>query len=48
MGIYDLHALVLVHYGNATGDEIRQFITMIQTKVQEKFGVQIIPEVNVI
>lgn len=47
-GVYDRHALVLVNYGNATGSQIRNLITMIQSKVQEKFGIEIIPEVNVI
>jgi UDP-N-acetylmuramate dehydrogenase len=46
-GVYDRHALVLVNYGNATGSQIRNLITMIQSKVQEKFGIEIIPEVNV-
>lgn len=46
-GVYDRHALVLVNYGNATGSQIRNLITMIQSKVQEKFGIEIVPEVNV-
>ena len=47
-GIYDRHALVLVNYGNATGNQIRDLIIMIQSKVKEKFNVKIIPEVNII
>lgn len=46
-GIYDRHALVLVNYGNATGMQIKDLITMVQTKVQEKFGIKIVTEVNV-
>ncbi len=46
-GVYDRHALVLVNYGNASGQQIKDLITMIQTKVQEKFGIEIVPEVNV-
>lgn len=48
VGVYDRHALVLVNYGNATGTQIKDLITMIQSKVQEKFGIEIIPEVNVV
>ena len=47
-GVYDRHALVLVNYGNATGPQIKNLITMIQSKVQEKFGIEIVPEVNVL
>jgi UDP-N-acetylmuramate dehydrogenase len=46
-GVYDRHALVLVNYGNATGAQIKGLIMMIQSKVQEKFGIKIVPEVNV-
>jgi len=47
-GIYDRHALVLVNYGNATGPQIKNLITMIQEKIQEKFAIEIVPEVNVL
>lgn len=47
-GVYDRHALVLVNYGNATGPQIKNLITMIQSKIQEKFGIEIVPEVNVL
>ena len=41
-------ALVLVNYGDATGDEIYQLAMSIQQSVFEKFQVKIIPEVNII
>lgn len=47
-GVYERHALVLVNYGNATGSQIKNLITMIQFKVKEKFGIEIEPEVNII
>lgn len=47
-GVYERHALVLVNYGNTTGAQIKNLITMVQDKVQEKFAIEIIPEVNVI
>jgi UDP-N-acetylmuramate dehydrogenase len=46
-GVYDRHALVLVNYGNATGQQIKSLIKMIQSRVEEKFNIKIIPEVNV-
>jgi UDP-N-acetylmuramate dehydrogenase len=41
-------ALVLVNYGNASGNEIFQLALEIQKSVKEKFGVTILPEVNLI
>lgn len=46
-GSHKDQALVLVNYGNATGDEIYQLALAIQDSVFEKFQVRIIPEVNV-
>ena len=46
--VYDKHALVLVNYWNATGSQIKNLISLIQWKVKEKFGIDIIPEVNII
>jgi len=46
-GAHKNQALVLVNYGNATGDEIWNLAMQIQASVKEKFGVVIEPEVNV-
>lgn len=46
-GVYDKHALVLVNYGNATGQQIKDLIILIQSKVQEKFWIYLQPEVNI-
>jgi UDP-N-acetylmuramate dehydrogenase len=47
-GAHKDQALVLVNYGGATGNEIYQLALDIQASVQEKFGITITPEVNVI
>lgn len=47
-GSHKDQALVLVNYGGASGSEIWQLAMDIQASVQEKFGVTINPEVNVI
>ena len=48
VGSHKDQALVLVNYGGATGSEVWQLAMDIQASVKEKFGVDIIPEVNVI
>lgn len=47
-GVYENHALVLVNHGSATGKQMQALITLIQSKVQEKFGILLLPEVNVL
>lgn len=47
-GAHKNQALVLVNYGNATGKEIWNMAIAIQQSVQEKFGINIEPEVNII
>lgn len=47
-GCHKNQALVLVNYGTAKGSEILQLAQMIQQSVKEKFGVSLIPEVNII
>lgn len=47
-GSHKDQALVLVNYGGATGDEVWQLAMSIQQSVKEKFGIEIIPEVNII
>ncbi len=47
-GSHKDQALVLVNYGNATGNEILDLAMNIQSSVKEKFGIIIEPEVNII
>lgn len=47
-GSHAKQALVLVNYGGATGHEIYQLAMDIKDSVNEKFGVEIKPEVNLI
>jgi UDP-N-acetylmuramate dehydrogenase len=47
-GSHKDQALVLVNYGGATGAEIWQLALDIQQSVKDKFGIDIVPEVNVI
>ncbi len=47
-GSHKDQALVLVNYGNATGAEIIDLAMKIKSSVKEKFGIDILPEVNVI
>ena len=47
-GSHKDQALVLVNYGNASGDEIYQLALAIQQSVLDKFQVKIIPEVNIV
>jgi UDP-N-acetylmuramate dehydrogenase len=47
-GVHAKQALVLVNYGNATGQELLDLSKKIQNTVFEKFGIEIEAEVNVI
>jgi len=40
--------LVLVNYGDGTGEEIKALSQQIQAAVAEKFGIHLHPEVNFI
>lgn len=47
-GSHKSQALVLVNYGNATGNEVYQLALAIQKSVFDKFGIEIKPEVNLV
>lgn len=47
-GVHKNQALVLVNYDNATGAEILELAYTIIDSVKKKFGIAIIPEVNII
>nr|WP_299000768.1 UDP-N-acetylmuramate dehydrogenase [uncultured Allomuricauda sp.] len=47
-GVHKKQALVLVNYGNASGQDIMDLATDIQKTVKKKFNIEITPEVNII
>ncbi len=47
-GVHSRQALVLVNHGNATGQDILNLASNIQKTVLDRFGVRILPEVNII
>lgn len=46
-GVHKMQALVIVNYGQAKGHEILDLSKRIQASVKEKFGVELVPEVNI-
>ena len=46
-GTYEHQALVIVNHDNATGQEIWNFAQQVMSTVEEKFGIVLIPEVNI-
>jgi UDP-N-acetylmuramate dehydrogenase len=48
VGCYEHQALVIVNYGNANGEEIYHFSSLIIESVKEKFGLTLEREVNII
>jgi len=47
-GVHDKQALVLVNYGKANANEIIELANEIISKIQNKFGIKLEPEVNII
>ena len=47
-GTHVHHALVIVNYGEATGEEIRDFQNYVKNTVTTKFGIELEAEVNII
>ncbi len=48
VGVHNKQALVLVNHGGATGVEILDLAQKIIASVKEKFGLELVPEVNLI
>lgn len=48
VGVHRLQALVIVNYGGASGQEVIDLSTEVRKSVQELFGIDLIPEVNII
>ena len=48
VGVHERQALVLVNYGGARGEEIKDLALQIISDVFKKFGLKLTPEVNLI
>ncbi len=48
VGVHDRQALVLVNHGGAKGGEVLDLANKIIADVKEKFGLELVPEVNLI
>ena len=48
VGVHERQALVIVNHGGATGGEVIAFACTVQTRVREKFGIEIDTEVNIL
>jgi UDP-N-acetylmuramate dehydrogenase len=45
VGVYDRHALIIISFGRATGEDIVEYAECIAWEVKQRFGVTIDPEV---
>lgn len=48
VGTYEKHALTVVNYGGASGQEILDFTSQMQADVKKNFDINLEPEVNII
>lgn len=48
VGTWHQHALIVINYGGATGQEILEFTKQMQLDVEKKLGISLEPEVNII
>ena len=48
IGVHKKQALVLVNYGNAQGEKIKELAFEIQASINNRFGIVLEPEVNII
>jgi UDP-N-acetylmuramate dehydrogenase len=48
IGVHKNQALVLVNYGGGKGEDLRKLAFDIQSSVVEKFGIELMPEVNIV
>jgi len=46
VGVYEHHALIIVNYGGATGNEIARLADHIGETVYQRFGLRLVPEVR--
>ena len=48
IGVYKKHALVLVNYGEESGNKIKNLSEEISKSVKEKFNIKLEAEVNIV
>lgn len=48
VGVHDRQALVLVHHGGGRGQQIKELAAAVQDSVEEKFGIRLTAEVNLV